>query len=272
MEVSQALALIRAALERGSLAGGYLAVGDLREQGIAFAEGVLAMLFPEAAKAGTLRSHPDVAWLEPQGKSRTIKVQRGKTDTGPGMRDGIVEPMAATAFSGGWKAGVIVAADRMQPEAANAFLKTLEEPPERTVFLLLTDQPDSILPTIVSRTQRIDLPLTGSLLSPESTARLRAIFASAPPPGCRRAAAARELARLLEELCAAAEPSQAALVRKDFFKAIEAIAREWLVAGALPLYQACRNIEAVETAYRRCERFIPAETVLAALFDTLKLP
>jgi DNA polymerase-3 subunit delta' len=47
----------------------------------------------------------------------------------------------------------------MGPEASNAFLKTLEEPPARTLLLLLTANPQSLLPTILSRCVR--LPLTG---------------------------------------------------------------------------------------------------------------
>ena len=54
--------------------------------------------------------------------------------------------------------GVVYGADRLKTESANAFLKTLEEPPPQTLFLLLTEQPEQLLPTIISRCQRIDLP------------------------------------------------------------------------------------------------------------------
>ena len=50
-------------------------------------------------------------------------------------------------------------ADRFNDASANAFLKTLEEPPPRTLFLLLTNDPASMLPTILSRCQRIDLSM-----------------------------------------------------------------------------------------------------------------
>ena len=63
--------------------------------------------------------------------------------------------MAQTAFEGGRKVCVLVAADRLGTEAANAFLKTLEEPSGETVFFLLTDRPEALLPTILSRCQRI---------------------------------------------------------------------------------------------------------------------
>jgi DNA polymerase-3 subunit delta' len=62
-----------------------------------------------------------------------------------------------TSFAGGWKVMIFVGADRMNESAANAFLKTLEEPPAQTLFLLLTDSPQRLLPTIISRCQYITI-------------------------------------------------------------------------------------------------------------------
>ena len=152
MEVADAYGLISRAIDAGRTAHGYLVCGDLKGGCDALVAQLLEKLFPDAHAQIAAKSHPDVAYLEPEGKSRTIHAQS--------MRERIVEPMSTTAFSGGWKVGVIVGADRMEVVAANAFLKTLEEPPPKTLFLLLTDAPDAILPTIVSRTQRIDLPLS----------------------------------------------------------------------------------------------------------------
>jgi DNA polymerase-3 subunit delta' len=61
---------------------------------------------------------------------------------------------------------VLVGVDRLNEASANVFLKTLEEPPERTLFLLLTDAPQQLLPTIVSRCQRIDLDTARELGEP----------------------------------------------------------------------------------------------------------
>ena len=55
-----------------------------------------------------------------------------------------------------YKFGIIVAADRMNEEAANAFLKTLEEPPPRSVLILLTTEPQRLLETILSRCLRLN--------------------------------------------------------------------------------------------------------------------
>lgn len=62
---------------------------------------------------------------------------------------------------------IIRSAERMGREAANAFLKTLEEPPSQTVFLLTTDNDNALLPTVVSRTRSVRFsPLSEQELKP----------------------------------------------------------------------------------------------------------
>ncbi|TEA77615.1 DNA polymerase III subunit delta' [Allopusillimonas ginsengisoli] len=60
---------------------------------------------------------------------------------------------------GGWRVAVLYPARAMNMIAANALLKVLEEPPEHTVFLLVADAPDRLLPTLVSRCRRLPLPV-----------------------------------------------------------------------------------------------------------------
>jgi DNA polymerase-3 subunit delta' len=55
-----------------------------------------------------------------------------------------------------FKVSVIVAADRLNVQAANAFLKTLEEPPDKSILILLTTEPQRILETILSRCLRLN--------------------------------------------------------------------------------------------------------------------
>ncbi|MBR4712026.1 MAG: DNA polymerase III subunit delta' [Clostridia bacterium] len=64
---------------------------------------------------------------------------------------------ARRAQEGGWRVFVIERAETMNDPSANALLKTLEEPPENVCFLLLTDRPDALLPTIVSRCRPLAL-------------------------------------------------------------------------------------------------------------------
>jgi DNA polymerase-3 subunit delta' len=69
--------------------------------------------------------------------------------------------MSLARGEGQYKVNILTDVEKMREEAANAFLKLLEEPPPQTVFLLTTDRPDQLLPTIVSRCQRLRFdPLT----------------------------------------------------------------------------------------------------------------
>lgn len=265
MEVADAFALIAHAIDTGHAAHGYLVCGDLRGQGDRLAELVLAKLFPATRDQAVRHVHPDIAWLEPEGRSRTITVEA--------MRERIVAPMMTTAFSGGWKVGVIAGADRLQPAAANAFLKTLEEPPPQTLFLLLTDAPDAILPTLVSRSQRIDLPLSEGVLQGEAYDAVAEIFIAAVPNGTfEKAQVGKRLVQLFGEVKASVADEDVALARKAFFKTLLSFVRRWMIDARLPLYQAFRNVEAVEDAYRQSERSLNDEAVLCFMMDRLTFP
>lgn len=149
---------IRKSFEDGRLAHAYVIVGSPRGNALQFAEALLKLLFCEAAEkpcnacSGCRRidshKHSDTLWIEPQSTARQIKADEVR---------GLVHRMTQTSFEGGWKAGVLVSADCMNTNSANVLLKTLEEPPKKTVLLLLTDSPQSLLPTIVSRCQKIVL-------------------------------------------------------------------------------------------------------------------
>jgi DNA polymerase-3 subunit delta' len=62
-----------------------------------------------------------------------------------------------TSWSGGWRIAIVDSADDMNDNAANALLKLLEEPPARSLLLLVAHAPGRLLPTIRSRCQRLDL-------------------------------------------------------------------------------------------------------------------
>ncbi|KQR93437.1 DNA polymerase III subunit delta' [Chryseobacterium sp. Leaf180] len=68
------------------------------------------------------------------------------------------QKFALKSYEGGTKILIVWRADKMNVPAANKFLKFLEEPPEKTVILLTAETGDDILPTILSRTQMIEVP------------------------------------------------------------------------------------------------------------------
>ena len=116
--------------------------------------------FRRAAAGG----HPDLM---------TIQAGDINPDTGR-MTEGIVVAqvrravafMRLTPAMGGWRVAVVDAADAMNTSAANALLKSLEEPPRCALFMLVSHAPGGLLPTIRSRCQRLSLaPLEDSQVS-----------------------------------------------------------------------------------------------------------
>ena len=72
--------------------------------------------------------------------------------------DELNKKFALKSFEGGSKILIVWQADKMNNAAANKFLKFLEEPPKDTLIILTAENTDNILPTILSRTQLVDIP------------------------------------------------------------------------------------------------------------------
>ncbi len=92
-------------------------------------------------------NHPDVHWYRPIGVMRMIKVEQ--------IRD-FIQNVNIMPYEGRKKVFIVVDADRMNIESQNRLLKTLEEPPGPTVIILTSANPNALLPTILSRCQRIN--------------------------------------------------------------------------------------------------------------------
>ena len=111
--------------------------------------------------------HPDFRLIEPASESEAAEEGKkgGKRISVDQVRE-VVEFLTLSAHQGGWRAVVLQPAEALGVAAANALLKTLEEPPPRTVFLLVSHQPRRLLPTVLSRCRK--LPVA----SPEPAAAL----------------------------------------------------------------------------------------------------
>lgn len=70
----------------------------------------------------------------------------------------IINDLSLKAFEGKFKIMIIWHPELMHQNAANGILKVLEEPPDNSLFLLVSEQPDKLLTTILSRTQRLNIP------------------------------------------------------------------------------------------------------------------
>ncbi len=176
MKFDAAYECFRKCAALGRVGHAYVVVGDPRGVGARFVDRCVALLNCAAADKPCGRcpacrqiaahAYPDLLWIEPASKSRLIGVDQ--------VRE-LRQRMNQTAFAAGWKCGVLSAADRLSSDAPHTLLKTLEEPPGRTVIFLLTDSPQSLLPTILSRCQRVTLAEEGRPLPPEWRDRLIAI-------------------------------------------------------------------------------------------------
>ncbi len=71
----------------------------------------------------------------------------------------IIKKLSLKTFESDFKIMIIWLPEKMHPATANKLLKLIEEPPEKTLFLLVSDEPDKLLPTIISRCQIIKIPV-----------------------------------------------------------------------------------------------------------------
>jgi DNA polymerase-3 subunit delta' len=172
-----------ASIEQGRMGHSYLLTGDRADSLENLALGLAGQVL-----AGAPQEHPDFHSVRPESKSRSITVLQIRELE----RELYLRPFIAPV-----KVAVIFDAERMclgGASAANAFLKTLEEPPAHTLILLTSGRPAMLLPTIISRCLRLDLGFedidAGAVHEPEWIA---AWYARQPNPALRAYARAQVL-------------------------------------------------------------------------------
>ena len=92
-------------------------------------------------------------WYERLDLGKTLKGMIAAREA-----DEIIRKLSFKSFEADYKTMLIWLPEAMNEEAANKILKILEEPWEKTLFLLVSEQPDRLLPTIISRTQEVAVP------------------------------------------------------------------------------------------------------------------
>ena len=113
-------------------------------EGLLASDFALRLLGPGVSGDARSLAHPDLRWVEPE--EATVKIEQ--------VRD-LIGFMHQTAVRGGAKVAVLEHAERMTVNAANALLKTLEEPPAGSYLLLVTSAPQRLPATVRSRCQRV---------------------------------------------------------------------------------------------------------------------
>jgi len=167
---SQGVPLLQRSLARGRLGHAYLFTGHRLEELESLAKTLAkALNCQKPVKTGGVatdccdeclscrkidhETHADIHWARPESKSRVVTVEQ--------MRD-LMREIQLKPTEAEYKVAIIVAADRLNPQAANAFLKTLEEPPAKSVLVLLSTEPQRILETILSRCLRLNFSSEGA--------------------------------------------------------------------------------------------------------------
>jgi len=161
---TQGIELLQRSLARGRLGHAYLFAGDQLEELELLARTLAKTLncqlpvktdgvatdccdtCPSCRKIDH-DTHADIHWARPESKSRTITVEQTR---------GLMREIQLKPTEAGYKIAIIAAADRLNVQAANAFLKTLEEPPAKSVLILLSTEPQRLLETILSRCLRLN--------------------------------------------------------------------------------------------------------------------
>jgi DNA polymerase III subunit delta' len=147
--------------------------------------------------------HPDVVWVRPESKLRAITISQ--------IRE-VMHTVNLKPAEARWKATVIVGADRLNVQAANAFLKTLEEPPPRSILLLLSTEPQRLPDTILSRCLRLNLSNVPSpTINQEQLSWLEEFAATAAKPQASLIARYQLLGQILGRLARTRESVESAV-------------------------------------------------------------
>lgn len=144
----------RRAIAAGRMPHALIVSGRPRGGGLAAAEAILHLLYDTPDGPADLYKNVDIRWIEPESKSRQIRAEDARS---------LIDFLALTSYEGGWKACVILFADRLNPDAQNILLKTLEEPPPNSLLVLVTATPSALLATVRSRAQTVDVAETEDL-------------------------------------------------------------------------------------------------------------
>jgi DNA polymerase III subunit delta' len=178
------VALLRRAIERDRVPHAYLFSGPpgapLVDAALALAAALNCQRSPgdpcgecDACSKIVAGIHPDVVTLVREGAAQIVPIES--------VRAQVIGRIGLPPHEAAVRVFVVEEATAMAPPAANALLKTLEEPPARTLFVLCTTAPEQLLPTIRSRCQRVR-------------------FGGGTPVGDADPARAERIARLGEEL------------------------------------------------------------------------
>jgi len=148
------------AVESGKLSHAYCFVGP----SLVGKKAVAEFLARKMLKVNNLNASPDFAKVEIEFDEKTEKTKKDITISQ--IRE-LREKLSRSSYSGGYKIAIIDEAEKMNLEAANALLKTLEEPKSKTLLFLITNNEKELPRTILSRTQLINFSIVNKKIIQE---------------------------------------------------------------------------------------------------------
>jgi DNA polymerase-3 subunit delta' len=244
--------LFQTAAREGRLAHAHLLTGAPPAELESLGRGLAANLLD-----AELEGHPDFFILRPESKSRRVSIAQVRQ---------LEHSLSRRPHRAALKVALILEAERMclpPAEAANAFLKTLEEPPDHSLLILTSDRPEQLLPTVRSRC--LTFPILPNQ-NPAPIAGLDELITQWNQPAEANALAAYRRASLLQSFLlstrerladkseeedgenesaqSAASAGQLVRVREDVISHL--IRSAWLRAGSTLQPEIVREVDALE--------------------------
>jgi len=244
--------LFQTAAKEGRLAHAHLLTGAPPAELESLGRGLAANLLD-----AELEGHPDFLILRPESKSRRVSIAQVRQ---------LEHSLSRRPHRAALKVALILEAERMclpPAEAANAFLKTLEEPPDHSLLILTSDRPEQLLPTVRSRC--LTFPILPNQ-NPTPIAGLEELITQWNQPAEANALAAYRRASLLQSFLlstrerladeseeedgenesaqSAASAGQLVRVREDVISHL--IRSAWLRAGSTLQPEIVREVDALE--------------------------
>ncbi len=232
-------------------------------------------------------SHQDLHRLAPEGAGRQVRIG-DPDDPDPGTVRHLLRELARRPVEGRVRVAVIEGAHRLNEDAQNALLKTLEEPPPDAVVILCADEPERLLPTVRSRaatvrlgpvdTRAIEELLGARGIEPAQAARLARMTGGRPGQAIALAGAPAavslrdEMARAILDLAGADRSHRLATARELLSRAAELARLDPAGTGSMSdsaRMRAAPDVASTDAAPEpeppaRSERGTPAERRLAA--------
>ncbi|MBA3960716.1 MAG: AAA family ATPase [Chthoniobacterales bacterium] len=261
-----ALAYLRQAQERERFAHAYLIAGVAGSGKRALAAEIAQLVNGAAPATVFAGSATDVHLAGPESKSRRIVIEQIRQ---------LEHALQMRASAGRRKVAIISEADRMVPQAANAFLKTLEEPPNNSLLLLLTAMPEVLPDTILSRCLTLKLAApTNVIRSAEERELIDLLETTATEKNSGSVHAAYRMAqgfqRLLAQIRADIQEENAAALKSEEARYKQTTDGAWL-DGREDHYKALtesvylqRRTQLVETLFLWWSDVLRAKSELAA--------